>query len=288
MLRADAVVCAPRRAPRDVVAREPGLRAPTRASVERSAKPARAIRDPRGGSARAAWVREARDPDRVPRSVRLVHRGGRAELVLRPEGGGEAPPLGVRVRRVDVKMSCHQLQGTTKESPRRLDASRNRRAHVPQPLDHVVQRRARVLPENPEREPGVLLARRLERRAQRRERSVVRRRPAPGRTRGRDRRRRRERSRRRRKTEPLRAAATVAPRRLAAARARFSASMDRARDTRRRGDAGCVALDGGARPGPPEPPRPRRGGHGFGPPPRAARRTARAPSPSPPTACSAR
>ena len=42
----------------------------------------------RGGSARAAWVREARDPDRVPRSVRLVHRGGRAELVLRPEGGG--------------------------------------------------------------------------------------------------------------------------------------------------------------------------------------------------------
>ena len=106
MFRAGAVVCAPRRAPRDFVAREPGVRAPTRASVKRSAKPAGAIRDPRGGSARAAWVREARDPDRVPRSVRLVHRGGCAELVLRSEGGGEAPPLGVRVRRVDVKMSC--------------------------------------------------------------------------------------------------------------------------------------------------------------------------------------
>ena len=109
---------APRRVPRDIVAREHGERAPTPASAERSG---RAIRDLRDGSARAARVREARDPEGVSRPVRLVHLGGRAELVLRPEGGGEAPPFGVRVRRVDAKMDRGSF---VKETRLRRETSR--------------------------------------------------------------------------------------------------------------------------------------------------------------------
>ena len=53
--------------------------------------------------------------------MRLVHLGGRAELVLRPEGGGEAPPFGVRVRRVDAKMDRGSF---VKETRLRRETSR--------------------------------------------------------------------------------------------------------------------------------------------------------------------